>query len=364
MSLEVRLHSRLGEFEIDASFSAGSGVTAIFGQSGSGKTSILKMIAGLMQPQSGSIKTDDTALFDSAENINLAVHRRRIGMVFQDARLFPHMSVARNLTYGRWAGKRTGSADLSRITGLLGIEGLSERYPATLSGGEKQRVAIGRALLSEPALLLMDEPLASLDQERKREIIPYLEEVRDRMGLPIIYVSHDIDEVARLADTLVLLSDGKVLGSGDAVDMFSKLDFGPELGRYEAGALMSGTVHAFDPQYGLCTIALDGGQALHVVSQNIARGERLRVRIKARDVALSVRAPEGVSIRNVLEGTVRGFAVDDSPFVEILVDVAGQILRARITRQAFDSLGIREGLPVFAMIKSVAIGRRMVSARR
>lgn len=360
MSLEVLVRSRLGTFEIDAAFEAGTGVTALFGQSGSGKTSLLKMIAGLLQPQSGHIRVDGTALFDSEGGVDLAPQNRRIGMVFQDARLFPHMSVARNLTYGRWAGKRKGTADLRRITELLGIGSLLNRYPATLSGGEKQRVAIGRALLADPALLLMDEPLASLDHERKREILPYLEEVRDETGLPIVYVSHEVDEVARLADTLVLLSGGKVLGSGDAVEVFSKLEFGPALGRHEASALLSGTVSGFKADYGLCEVSLEDGQTIYIVNNRIKVGDRLRMRIKARDVALSLSRPENISIRNVLSGNVDGFALDDSPFVEIVLDIAGQMLRARITRHAFDALGIQKGLPVFAMVKSVAIGQRML----
>ncbi|WP_419908541.1 molybdenum ABC transporter ATP-binding protein [Hoeflea sp.] len=364
MSLEVRLQSRLGDFEISAEFAAGAGVTALFGQSGSGKTSILKMIAGLIRPLSGRIEAGGRMLFDSEGGTDLPPPQRRVGMVFQDARLFPHMSVSRNLTYGRWAGKRDSRADFGRITNLLGIEALLDRYPATLSGGEMQRVAIGRALLADPALLLMDEPLASLDQERKREILPYLEEVRDETGLPIVYVSHEVDEVARLADTLVLLSDGKVLGSGDAVDMFSKLEFGPALGRHEASSLLSGTVSHIDQQYGLCAVTLDGDQRLYIVSDRVAVGDRLRMRIKARDVALSLEAPSGVSVRNVLPATVRSFARDESPFVEIVLDISGQALRARITRHAFDALGIQPDLPVFAMIKSVAIGQRMLSGRK
>jgi molybdate transport system ATP-binding protein len=363
MSLEVDIRSQRGAFQLEAAFTTGPGVTALFGHSGAGKTSLLQMIAGLLQPQAGHIRVGDRLLFDAASGVNVATHRRRVGMVFQEARLFPHLTVARNLTYGQWAGKRRTSVDISRITVMLGIGGLLDRYPSTLSGGERQRVAIGRALLSDPALLLMDEPLASLDQSRKREILPYLEEVRDETGLPIVYVSHEVDEVARLADTLVLLSEGRVLGSGDAVDMFSQLEFGPALGRHEASALLSGTVNGKDAEYGLCAVKLDGGQMIYVVNDRIRAGDRLRMRIKARDVALCLEPPKGLSIRNVLAGNVHDFARDDSPFVEIAVDIAGQILRARITRQAFDELGIRKGLPVFAMIKSVAIGQRMLSGR-
>jgi len=364
MSVEVDIRSQRGEFRLEAEFSAGPGVTALFGQSGAGKTSLLQMIAGLLRPQSGRIRVGDRVLFDDGNRVNVPTHKRRVGMVFQDARLFPHLTVARNLTYGRWAGKRASSGDISRITVMLGIGGLLNRYPATLSGGEKQRVAIGRALLSEPDLLLMDEPLASLDQQRKREILPYLEEVRDETGLPIVYVSHEMDEVARLADTLVVLSEGRVLGAGDAVEMFSQLDFGPALGRHEASALLSGTVTGLDGQYGLSAVKLDGGPVIHLINQRIRVGDRLRMRIKARDVALSLKPPKGLSFRNVLPGKVHDFVRDDSPFVEVAVDVAGQILRARITRLAFDELKIEKGLPVHALIKSVAIGQRMLSGRK
>lgn len=363
MSLDVSLRSQVGAFDLQAEFTAGPGITVLFGHSGAGKTTILKMIAGLATPDSGRIVVDGRALLDIANNINRPSHRRRVGMVFQDARLFPHMTVMRNLTYGRWAGRRKASVDFDRICDLLGVRGLLERHPASLSGGEKQRVAIGRALLSDPALLLMDEPLASLDNARKREILPYLEEIRDVTGLPIVYVSHEMDEVARLADTLVVLSEGTVLGSGDAVDMFCRLDFGPALGRHEASSLLVGTVADGTSDQGLQHIVLDGSTALNVVNTQLNPGERVRMRIKARDVALSLMRPEGISFRNILPATVRQVALEDSPYVEVLLETGGQALRARITRQAHDELGICEGLSVFALVKSVAIGQRTLSGR-
>lgn len=361
--LDVNVGAKLEQLEVHAQFTAGEGLTALFGHSGAGKTTILKMIAGLVAPHSGHIRVGDQVLFDASQHINVAPHKRRIGMVFQDARLFPHMTVVRNLTYGRWAGKRSGSIAVQRITDLLGIGALMQRYPATLSGGEKQRVAIGRALLSDPALLLMDEPLASLDQERKREILPFLEEVRDRAGLPIVYVSHEVDEVARLADTLVLMSKGQVMGAGDAEEMFSKLEFGPALGRHEASSLLTGTVERRIADYGLCEISLGAGASLFVVNDLVKPGDRLRMRIKARDVALSLTKPQGVSVRNILAANVNAIALDDSPFVELVLEVNGQKLRTRVTRLAHDELGLKKGLPVFAMIKSVAIGQRMLSGR-
>ncbi len=363
MSLEVTLRSRVGDFNLAATFCAGTGVTALFGHSGSGKTTILKMIAGLIRPDSGRVEADGRVLLDTEGSVDLPANERRVGMVFQDARLFPHMTVMRNLTYGRWAGRRAASVDFDRICDMLGLRALLDRHPPSLSGGEKQRVAIGRALLSDPALLLMDEPLASLDDTRKREILPYLEEIRDTLSLPIVYVSHDMDEVARLADTLVVLSEGQVLGSGDAVDMFCRLDFGPALGRHEASSLLTGTVADTEPEYGIRHVVIDGPVMLSVVNERLHPGDRVRMRIKARDVALSLTRPEEISFRNVLPATVRQVALEDSPYVEVVLDTAGQALRARITRQAHDELGIETGKPVFALIKTVAISQRMLSER-
>lgn len=362
MSLEVDVRSRLGNFEIEAAFETGFGLTALFGHSGSGKTTVLKMIAGLTRPDEGRIVADGRVLFDSRSRVDIVPSKRRIAMVFQDARLFPHMTVRRNLTYGRWAGKRNSSLALDRVTDLLGIGGLLDRYPGRLSGGEKQRVAIGRALLADPAILLMDEPLASLDQARKQEILPFLEEIRDETGIPIVYVSHEVDEVARLADTLVLLADGRMLGAGDAVSMFARLDFGPALGRHEASSLLVGTVTETDEHYGMTVVSLEEGSRISIVSTAYRIGERLRMRIKARDVALSVGRPDGVSFRNVLPASVEEVVHDGSPFVELMLSVDGQTLRARITRQALDDLGIARGDFIFAMVKSVAIGRRTLSS--
>ena len=362
MSLTVAVQKRLGSFALDVAFSAQPGVTVLFGQSGAGKTTILKLIAGLLRPDGGQIVADDRVLVDADKGIDIPPPERRIGMVFQDARLFPHMSVERNLTYGRWAGKRASSVNLEDMCKLLGLRELLDRYPENLSGGERQRVAIGRALLSDPSLLLMDEPLASLDQARKNEILPYLEEIRDVTGLPIVYVSHELDEVARLADTLVVLSQGKVLGAGDAVSMFSRLDLGPALGRHEASSLLTGTVTSGEDS-GVSSIALDEKSFLTLANDRLVEGDRVRMRIKARDVALSLTRPEGISIRNILPVKVQQVALEDSPYVEVLLQVAGQALRSRVTRKSCDELNIREGLELFALVKTVAIGQRTLSGR-
>ncbi len=201
---------------MEADFAADWGVTALFGHSGAGKTTLLKMIAGTLRPESGRIAVGDFTLFDAERGINLPPEKRRIGYVFQEARLFPHMSVKRNLTYARWAGRRQATRSFDEVVALLGIGHLLDRRPSTLSGGERQRVAIGRALLSDPALLLLDEPLSSLDHARRQEILPFIERLRDESHVPIVYVSHEIDEVARLADQIVLLSAGRVTASGAA----------------------------------------------------------------------------------------------------------------------------------------------------
>lgn len=258
MTLSVSARHRLGTFELDASFTSEGGVTALFGRSGSGKTSMIRIIAGLLRPDEGQISLDGEVLADSGKRLFLPAHKRRFGYVFQEARLFPHLSVAQNLRYGRWftTGKDTNAND-DRIIDMLGISHLLQRRPNRLSGGEKQRVAIGRALLSSPRLLLMDEPLASLDEQRKAEIIPYLERLRDETKIPIVYVSHSIQEVARLADRVVVMKDGKVEAEGKAAEVLSRPDFSTYLERREAGSILSGNIESFDERHGLAAVRLN-----------------------------------------------------------------------------------------------------------
>jgi molybdate transport system ATP-binding protein len=361
--LQVSVAGGAGEFRLAADFEAGSGITALFGRSGAGKTTILKMIAGMTKPQAGRIVADDRVLFDGASGIDLSPARRQVGFVFQDGRLFPHLSVRRNLTYARWAGRRKASRPFEEVVALLGLEAHLDRPPATLSGGERQRVAIGRALLSGPAILLMDEPLSSLDQARRLDILPYIEAIRDETRIPIVYVSHEIDEVARLADTVVVLEQGRMLAAGPAAEIFGRLDLGDTLGRQEAGALIEATVTAVDPRYGVAEIDVDGAR-LELVGEGFAAGEAVRLRIRARDVALATGAQEGLSIRNQLPCRVEEIAIAGPAYVEVALKLGGQRLRSRITRKSAEEMGLAPGQAVVALLKAVSVERRVARHRR
>ncbi|MEM7270192.1 MAG: molybdenum ABC transporter ATP-binding protein, partial [Pseudomonadota bacterium] len=256
MTLSVALTHRLGEFSLDVAFEAPAGVTALFGRSGAGKTSIVNAVAGLLRPDTGRISADGETLLDTESGVDLPPSRRRIGYVFQEARLFPHMTVRQNLLYGRWFQR--GSSHLGEVADLLGVGDLLDRRPDGLSGGERQRIAIGRALLSDPRLLLMDEPLASLDAARKAEIIPYLERLAHETRLPILYVSHSISEVARLASTMVVIEKGRVACSGPTADVLSDPDAVPLMGVREAGAVLTARV-ARHHDDGLTELSISAG---------------------------------------------------------------------------------------------------------
>jgi molybdate transport system ATP-binding protein len=355
--LDVDIAGHVGQMTLEACFSSSGGVTSLFGQSGAGKTSLTNMIAGLLTPSRGHISVNGTVLFDADKGINLSVQARRVGHVFQDARLFPHLSVRANLTYARWAGRRAGTRDMSEVVDLLGLGTLLERMPRTLSGGEKQRVAIGRALLSDPRLLIMDEPLANLDQARRNDILPYLDRLCAEAGIPILYVSHSIEEVARLSNTLVILSDGKTPAFGPVADMLARTDLGKATGRHEAGALLEGTVARVDPDWGLTDVDI-GGAILQIPDMAAAMGDAVRLRIRARDVALALHPPEGLSIRNAFAAAITSISSESGPYAEILCSVSGQTLRARITRASVAELDLHVGRDVTVLIKSVAIDRR------
>jgi len=352
--LSISVKHRLGAFAVDASFESDGGLIALFGRSGAGKTSLINAIAGLYRPDQGRIAIDDAVLTDTATGIFLPAHRRRVGYVFQEGRLFPHLNVRQNLVYGRWfAPKSAAGSELDPVVELLGIGHLLTRRPANLSGGEKQRVAIGRALLARPRLLVMDEPLASLDEGRRAEIFPYIERLRDEMRIPIVYVSHSIAEVARLATTLVVMSEGKVAAIGPTAEIMGRIDLFPLTGRAEAGAILATRIAAHDPRFGLTVLRAAAGE-LRVPHLDLPVGAALRVRIRARDVMIALTPPEGLSALNVLPGTVAEIAAGDGPIVQLRLDCAGEALVARLTRRSVETLALAPGKPVYAVIKSIA----------
>ena len=315
------------------------------------------MLAGLLRPDSGRISVTGNLLFDSATGVDLPVERRRLGYVFQEGRLFPHLSVRGNLSYGLARTPRgERRIELDQIVALLGLESLLARRPAQLSGGEKQRVALGRALLANPRLLLMDEPLAALDQPRREEVLPFIERLRDEFAVPIIYVSHAMEEILRLADRLVLVSGGRVEAVGPLEELTSRLDLRPLTGRYEAGAVIEARLVGHDAAFQLSTLAFSGG-SLQVPRLDLAPGTTIRVRIRARDVALALTPPEGTSFLNVLPGIVRDISSEPGPQVDVLLDLGGAPLWARITAKSRHDLHLTRQSKVYALIKAVAIDR-------
>ena len=356
--LEVDIALRRGAFRLDARFSSDAPIVALFGRSGSGKTSIVEAIAGLVRPQSGRIVAGGRTLFDAARGIDLAPEARRVGCVFQDALLFPHLSVGANLAYGeRLTPREERFVDRERVIALLGLAPLLERRPATLSGGEKQRVALGRTLLASPRLLLLDEPLAALDAPRKAEILGYIELLRDELRLPMVYVSHAIEEVTRLADHLVLVSDGRTVAEGELAELLSRADLQPHTGRFEAGAVIEARVAAHDERYGLTTLAFEGGE-LVVANLDALPGEPVRARIRSRDVALALEAPRRASFQNVLEASVESVGGAFGAIVDVHVRVGATPLVARITRESAERLALAPGVKVYALVKAIAIDRR------
>lgn len=361
MSLSVHVLHGFGGFSLDARFEAPPGVTVLFGRSGSGKTTLVNAVAGLLRPDRGRIVVDGVPVLDTEAGVMLPPHRRRMGYVFQDGRLFPHLSVRQNLLYGRWfAPKGPTGAELSRIAELLGIGGLLDRRPGGLSGGEKQRVAIGRAILSNPRLLLMDEPLAALDEGRKAEILPYLERLRDELRLPILYVSHSVAEVARLATTVVLLEGGRVVAAGPASEVLADPAMAPVMGLREAGAMLSARLVGQDGD-GLTRFETGGGP-LWLPQVGAAEGAVLRLRILAQDVMLAVERPRGISALNVLSGVVEEIRMGEGPGAMVRVRVGEEVLLARITRRSVGVLDLAPGKPVFAVLKAVSVAQENVGA--
>lgn len=352
MSIEVAIRHRVGAFDLDAAFRSSGRLTALFGPSGSGKSTVVSIIGGLVRPRQGKVVVDGRVLVDTDRRVFVPPHRRRIGYVFQDARLFPHMSVARNIGYGAWFTPQAGRyAKSGEIVDLLGIAHLLDRRPASLSGGEKQRVAIARALAASPRLLLMDEPLSSLDDQRKADILPYIERLRDEFDIPIVYVSHSLTEVARLATDIVLLDHGRVTAFGPATGIMRRLDLLG--GEAEAGALLDMRVVARDSAFDVATVSSPAG-TMRIAGLHAPDGSRVRLRVRARDVMLALSEPLNISGLNVLKGVVAEVGAPSGPHVDVTVDCNGVALVARITRLSASNLALTPGKQVFAIVKSVS----------
>ncbi len=346
-------------FALDASFAAPkAGVTALFGPSGCGKSTILAAVAGLLRPGEGRVAVGAEVLLDTARGVFLPPERRRCAVVFQDARLFPHLGVETNLRYGlRRAPAGAEGPGFEEVVALLGIGHLLARRPGGLSGGERQRVALGRALLARPRLLLMDEPLAALDAARRAEVLPFLARLRDVARLPILYVTHALDEVDALADHLVLLEAGRVIAAGPAEALSTRTDLPQLAGRRDAGVLIPCTV--LSSAGGLTTLGFDGGTLL-TTSRPGPPGTRLRVRLRARDVAVAIEEPRGLSTQNILPVTLAAIAEAGEPGEVFLRLAAGPTaLLARVTRDSVARLALRPGMPLWALVKAVTFDHRV-----
>ncbi len=355
--LEIDVRKVLGSFAVEARFEAGAGITALFGKSGAGKTSIVQMLAGLITPDRGRIVLDGNVLFDTADRTSVPPEQRRIGYIFQDARLFPHMTVRRNLNYGRRRqGGRQANVTEDAVTEVLGIGHLLGRRTHDLSGGERQRVAIGRALLTSPRLLLMDEPLASLDAERKREIIPFIDRVHRQFEIPTIYVSHSVEEILELATAMVLLEHGHVTASGPIEEVMNRPELTRVVGQGDAGTVIAAKVTDQDDMNNLATLAFPGGQ-FRIPATGMAVGAQARIRVRARDVSLALERPVNVSVLNVFEGRIAEIAAADGAQADVLVELGKARLWSRITAKSVRELGLEPGRTVYAMVKAVALDR-------
>ncbi|MDO7896165.1 molybdenum ABC transporter ATP-binding protein [Pseudomonas citrulli] len=356
--IQARFQLDRGAFSLDLDVQLpGRGVTALYGQSGSGKTTCLRCIAGLERPAQGFIEVNGQVWQDSERGVFVPPHRRPLGYVFQEASLFTHLSVRHNLAFGlKRIAPGLRRVGMDQATELLGIGHLLDRQPHNLSGGERQRVGIARALLTSPQLLLMDEPLASLDTRRKNEILPYLQRLHDELDIPVLYVSHSQDEVARLADHIVLLEDGRALASGPIGETLARLDLPLALGD-DAGVMIQGKVSGYDPTYQLLTLNLPGSQLnIRVTHTPLGLGQPLRFKVQARDVSLSLASDAQTSILNRLPVTVVSeLAADNTAHVLIRLDAGGTPLLARITRYSRDQLGLHSGQVLWAQIKAVAV---------
>jgi molybdate transport system ATP-binding protein len=351
--LAVTLSHDYGRFRLEAAFEAEPGVTALIGASGAGKSSVVSAISGMLTPQAGHIRTGDRVLLDTATRVNLPPHRRRVAQVFQDARLFPHLSVRDNLRYGwRRSGRRASEAQIDALINRLGIGGLLDARPRTLSGGESQRVALGRALLADPDVLLMDEPLAALDTSRKQEILPYFERLRDERQRPILYVTHALDEVARLADAVIVMEQGRIVDRGAVDDVLPRLSESAAEGK--RSFVIAAKVEAHEESYRITRYGIAGTSVEGPLCRRVP-GEMVRLRIRASDVLISLKKPEDISASNIIPAHVAGIDHTYGTDVIVRLETNGVMLLSAVTRKTVERLALSPGRPVFAIIKALNI---------
>jgi molybdate transport system ATP-binding protein len=355
MMLKVSAKKQRGAFLLDASFELPTpGLVALFGRSGCGKSTLVNVIAGLLEADVGFVEFDGAVLLDTKRQLDVPPEHRRIGYVFQDARLFPHLSVAANLRYGQKRCAAPAFVSFDRVADLLDLGPLMNRRSHQLSGGERQRVAIGRALLSQPRLLLLDEPLASLDASRREEVLPYLESLRDQLAIPMVYVSHNFDEVLRLATHLVLMDSGKTLAQGGLGEMSLHPGLRAIIGADSVGAIVDGVVLGSDPASGLTRVRVGAGE-LKVQSAPVRAGAKLRVQLLARDLIVATQPPLNLSVRNILKGTVNAVTDDEGDSDLIAIDIGSTVIISRVTKAATRELKLAPGLPVWALVKAVSL---------
>ncbi len=363
--LSAQFRKQRDGFTLEVAFDLpAAGVAALFGPSGCGKSTTVGLLAGLLRADAGRLAFGDEVLFDAARGIDVPAERRGFGVVFQDARLFPHLDVAANLRFGMVRARaRAARFAFDDIVALLGVAPLMARRPHELSGGEQQRVALGRALLSQPRLLLLDEPLASLDRPRREELLPYLERVRDGLGVPMVYISHQFEEVARLATRLVLLEAGRVVVAGELGELCLHPALRRAVGTEATGAIVDGRVVARDATSGLAEIAIGAGR-IRVDANELSAGQAVRVQLLARDLILATEKPQGLSVRNELPGTVVALEQEDAASVLVTVDVGGPRLLARVTPAAARDLALAPGQRLWTLVKAVTLRGHVFPADR
>ena len=365
--ISLSLRKQLKNSLLNISFSSEeTGITALYGRSGAGKTSLANMISGLLRPDEGFIRIENQLIFCSQKAIDLKPENRGIGYVFQEARLFPHMTVKDNLLFGtRFKKLESRPLSITEVVEVLGLTNLLDRRPDSLSGGEAQRIQLGRAILSHPKILVMDEPLSSLDQTRKQEILPLIERLRDEFNIPILYITHSMEEIIRLADRLLIIEDGSIAADGTVEELTGRIDLRPLTGRYEAGSVINSEVLEHDRHYGLTKLKFVGG-ILHVPLIDVEKKTQLRIRIRARDVSLSSTLPEKTSELNVFRGKVIEIAQptqQNAAHADTLIDI-GVPIWVRVTRLSIERLSLRPGVQIYASIKGTSVDRQSLAARK